>query len=267
MGAHLRAIWLEEARLQSLANYWPRALPSPLLLKGASYSARYAGGRAIWGEGERASSDLDILIPTPWEQASQALRPLMSDPIDRRPRGACVSLYLDELLIECHLSVAPRWCWPSEGSLSALALWERGREVKLNINGSAPTFILRVPTLIDQLAIALAQLLKGGGGLRVRDWIDLTRLLRETKQETLIAAHSSAWRSAGLTRALSFALTQLKETPGWSQLPAELQALYTTALSASDLQISYVHPLSGATPGRLERLYTKATLMRARPLS
>lgn len=263
--AQLRETWLEEARLQALAARWPSTLPAPLLIKGASYSPRLLGREALWGSAERASSDLDLLIPTPWHEARHALTPLLRTPglIARykEARDACVALSLNGLLIECHHALAPPTLWPHEGELSARVMWRRGKEVQLKVGRE--TLAVRVPTQEDQLVIALVQLLKGGGGWRLREWLDLSRMLIKCPEALLSQVDGEAWRAVGLDQAASLALYQLKGTVAWGLLPEPIRA---SRPLRTPPQATWSQPaLSGVTPTLLERVYTRAWLLSARP--
>jgi len=267
--AQLQCAWLEEARLQALAERWPPQLPTPLLIKGASYSPRVAGDEALWGDAERASSDLDLLIPGTWGQLYSALgqhaRERTLARAYRAERSACLALTLNGLLIEAHSGLAPPQLWPAGGPLSAEAMWARGREVSLRVGGLQKTITLtvRLPTLADQLTIALAQLLKGGGGWRVREWLDLSKLLLRGPLELPTGSTWDAWRSVGLDQTLQLALWSLRVTPAWPLLPTQCKAHLQS--DASPTPRYKRHPLSGATPSRLERAYIRACLLSARP--
>ena len=267
--AQLQCVWLEEARLQALTERWPSRLPAPLLIKGASYSSRVAGAEALWGEAERASSDLDLLVPTAWGELYSALgqhaRERDLNRANQAERSACLALSLDGLLIEAHSSLAPPPLWPAVGPLSAEAMWERGQDVTLRAGGQQRerALTVKLPPLDDQLTIALVQLLKGGGGWRVREWMDLSKLLLNASLKLPTGATWDAWRLVGLDRTFQLALWSLRATPAWSLLPTKIKAHLQS--DASPTPRYKRHPLSGATPSRLERAYIRACLLSARP--
>jgi len=267
----LKQVWLEEARSAALVSAWPQQLPAPLLIKGASYSPRLGGTEALWGEGERASSDLDLLVPCSLEELARAFKAQLSpqQSAARAKRSACLALELSGLLTECHTAVAPPLYWPKTGELSARAMWTRGEERALlaHPHGERRSLSVRVPSHVDALVIALAQLLKGGGDLRLRDWLDLTRLLQRVGAALEEASRSSAWRELGLDRCLQLALVGLSQTPAWAQLPTEHRALKREGSRGVAALTPLAHPLSGHNATLAERLYIKALLMKGRPFA
>lgn len=267
--AHLKGVWLEESRLRALFEHWPKELPVPMLIKGASYTTRVAGQDAIWHEAERACSDLDLLIPVSAKHAQPQLAPFIQaqTKVKRSQTQVCTPLSLNDLLIECHHHLAHPIIWSNEGILSAQAMWNRAKNISLPMSGihQGNHLQVKIPHPLDQLIIALVQLLKGGGGARIRDWIDLTKLLLKCSAQIIQHQASEVWQNSGLTQTFSYALTQLNMTPAGPILSANLPTMnlstYTTTLP------HFTHPLSGITPNRLERMYTRFYLMSTRPSS
>ena len=261
--AWLNVLWADEVRLEALCHHWPRSLPAPLLIKGASYGARWGASRPIWGEGERAASDLDVLLP-PLDQAQlRTLKGLSTgaskgawhpsaSPSVERSKGAwhpsalasshVTALHLNGLLIEVHHALAPLSCWRGEGELSAAQMWAEGEERELE-GTQGERLRVRQPSERARLEVALVQALKTGGDVGLRGWCDLGRLIALNKDSVLTWASRPSWRRSGLSATLELSLLTLEATPFVELLSSEL--------------LSYAHHIE---PQRRERLRALALI-------
>ena len=269
--ASLQVMWADEVRREALCALWHRELPAPLLMKGASYGPRFGSSAPIWGEGERSSSDLDLLLPPlthPQLTLLEQLTPLSQPALKRARFTGVYPLLLKDLLVEVHLSIAPPDRWPQVGPLSAERVWTEGREVWLDAHPHG--LKARQPSEEARLAIALAQPLKSGLSLRLRDWVDLARLLTLSGGPRALAwAQQNSWREVGLSVTLELCLFGLSHTPLKALLPPELTAAppspltdHALSYASPELRRFLFNPLKAPPLSRVARWHTRAIIQR-----
>jgi hypothetical protein len=277
-GEWLQQQWLHSARLHALRLALPEDLPPPALLKGLGYTLS-----GLWAVGERGSSDVDLLLPEPhatalcarWRaQYGAPSLPRGGARAREHAEGAAYSegFRVEGLLVEVHRALAPAGRWPKVGALSGEALWEGAQAALLSGERGEATEGLRARLLTPEgaLAVWVAQLLKGGGALRLRDWADLRRLLRALPRAKRLERLERLERLAPLAPLLTFALARLALTP-LRPLEGELVELTSLlpleggrrARALTALAHALPHPLCDKTPSGPLRVATRVALSAA----
>lgn len=259
----LKQQWLQQAsasliRAKVLAEYWPKKLPPPMLIKGADLELSLYETHGF-PSGIRSSSDWDLLIPDPyysqviklWEkQFGKGIVPQSAHLPDEQPHE--LGFYIEGLLFEVHKDIASA----SFTSWNGQKAWQE-RQTRTDLWGS----IYHVPSSKLRLIIFLLNYGKTGGQTRLLDWLDLVLIINNLDPaEQLILLGEDSELSTLLPKQLStiwqdvlkiFQQTELIEIwpnplvskPAKFLRPLQESLLrYQSPIKKASLQLKYCEP-------------------------
>lgn len=212
--------WLEQAsaalaRSRLLSKYWPKDLPSPMLIKGADLELSLYEPLGF-PTGIRSCSDWDLLIPEPyyskvikdWESRfGVGIVPQSARFKNESPHE--LGFYIEGFLFEVHRDPAPL----NFSSITGEQIWEN-RQSKVDAWGRK----YYVPSAQDRLTIFLLNYGKSGGQTRLLNWLDLVMIIRalspaEQSELFRVQAQVNLLNQPQISKILKDVLVILNSTP------------------------------------------------------